>query len=91
MTLRTWTAAAVAATLVGVGCGADVPGTAANDSPLAYTQRARLVDVELVPFVATDLWLVALAERPGDPHVYAIAQQGGSWAWISSGCPRRTP
>ncbi len=57
-------------------CSADLPDDGAGNSPLAYTQRARLVDVEFVPFASTDLWLVALAERPGDPHLYGIAQQG---------------
>lgn len=67
----------MAAVVLAVGaCSADLPDDGAGDSPLAFTQRARLVEVSFVPFVTTDLWLVALAERPGDAHLYGIAQQG---------------
>jgi glucose/arabinose dehydrogenase len=72
---RAWWGLAAAAVVAGA-CSADLPDDGAGDAPLAYTQRARLVDVTFVPFASTDLWLVGLAERPGDSHLYAIAQQG---------------
>jgi len=73
--MRALSTVGVAALLV-TGCSADLPDEGAGRSPLAYTQRARLVDVTFIPFVSTDLWIVGLAERPGDPRLYGIAQQG---------------
>lgn len=74
--LRRSMVAVVAVSIIAAGCGADLPGDGEGRSPLAYTQRARLVDVEFIPFASTELWIVGLAERPGDPHLYGIAQQG---------------
>ena len=67
--------AAAVAMLVTAGCGPDLPGDSGR-SPVASAERARLVDVDFVPFARTDLWFVTLAERAGDRHLYAAAQQG---------------
>jgi len=49
------------------------------ESPLAYTQRARLAAVDLVQFAGGVGRIATLVERPGDPSLYVVNQSGLVW------------
>jgi hypothetical protein len=60
-----------------VSCGVDSqPGAIRSDAPLAYTTRPRVVEADLIPFVVSDIRFTTTVERPGDPDLYGVDQDG---------------